>query len=260
MAGLVKRYHEGRCYICQYLEYDEEMGNLLEAWLVDTNKDAADICDYFNNRFGMIEGPEGEQVQVEEGPIRDNKWRWLTPKMLRTHSAKHMTNHQEIFKRARQNGMIGNISLERSVRDQLAVLEALKESGTIKVMNGEIQVDTLSQLLNVFDYEHKVLGGDKVEIKVGGAGGLNIPPDMLTSIIGVMRQFIDPRDQVAFRKKLDEEVFPIFKRYAEGYESETGKDFTKASLPPGVSMNSTDTTGEEIVDAIEVDSERNSDE
>ncbi len=57
---------------------------------------------------------------------------------------------------------------------------------------------------------------------VGGSGGLNIPPQLLTAMMSVMVQFVPAKDREEFRKKVDEEVFPAFRRYAENWEENTG--------------------------------------
>lgn len=199
------------------------MGELLEAWIVDARVDNRDIGEYFNSKFGLD----------EEGKHNPDVWHWFDPKKIRTHSEKHMTDRHEIMKRAVRRGMTGNISLENAVMDQLTGLEALATQGRIKLNKGEINVESLGDLLKVYDYQHKILGGDKVEIKIGGGGGLSMPPQILTQIVSVMREFIDPRRQAEFRAKLDKDLFPLFKQYAESWEDETGKDFTKAQLAPG---------------------------
>ncbi len=211
-----------------------EFGEILEAWIVDIRKDRREICEYFNSKFGFDEW--GEQK---------DEWKWFDPKKLKTHSDKHMTDHHEILQRAIKRGITGNISLEQVVMDQITVLDALSQQGQIKVANGEISINSLGELMRIWEYQHKILGGDKVEIKIGGSGGLSMPPQILTEIVKLMREFIDPRKQAEFRSKLDKELFPRFKEYAEQWEEDSGRDFTRAQLGPG--------DGEIVVDAEVID-------
>ncbi len=51
--SLYERRYEGRCHICQFIQVESEMGELLEAWLLDPSHDDQSICDFFNGKFGM---------------------------------------------------------------------------------------------------------------------------------------------------------------------------------------------------------------
>lgn len=233
-VNLYERRYEGRCHLCQFVRENPEMGELLEARILDRLTDDQEVANYFNDRFDFFKEKKGSHSKL------------LDLKKIRTHKAKHLSNHQEIYARAQQKGLTGNITLERSVMDQLTVLEALEDAGSNRVAQGDIKVDSLSDLLRVYEYKSKLLGGDKIEIKVGGQGGLNIPPQLLTSIVGVMQRFVSPHQQVEFRQALDSEVFPEFRRYAEQYEESTGRPFdAKPELPQG--------TNPDIIEGSETD-------
>ncbi len=213
---LYERNFEPRCHICSFLQVEPEWGELFEAWILDPLRDNQEAINKVNGKFGWN----------EDGEERED-WHWLDLKKVRTHLSKHITDRQEIFARARQQGLTGNITLESAVIDQMTMLQTLSDSGMIKVANGQIQVENLSDLMRVMDYQHKIMGGEKVEIKVGGSGGLNIPPQLLTAMIGVMKQFVPQHQFTAFRQKLDEEVFPVFKRYAENWQDQTGEQLSQ---------------------------------
>ncbi len=229
--SLYDRRFEGRCHVCQFIRAEPEFGELLEAQLCDVNYDNARIAEWFNERFGQNHWTD------DHG---NNKWDWkydwkiLDNKKLRTHLKNHISDSQEIYRRAREKGMTGNITLEKNVMDMLTVGDALFEGGAMRVANGDIRVQSLQDLMKVMEMQHKMLGGDKVEIKIGGTGGLNIPPQLITSMMQVMQEFVPIDKRLEFRARLDEKVFPLFRQYAETFEETTGRPFdAKGELPEG---------------------------
>ncbi len=212
-APVARRRMEGRCHVCQFIREHPVEGELLEAKILDPREDLWEVSIYFNERYEFFQGRKGKHKLA------------LEPKKLKTHKNNHLKNPQEIFRQAREKGLTGNITLEKSVMDQMAVLDALSQRGIIRVQRGEIGVDSLGDLLTVFTEQRRLMGGDKIEIKIGGTGGLNIPPHLLTEIVRVMSEFVPSRDQPEMRRALDEKVFPLFKQYAESWESSTGQSF-----------------------------------
>ncbi len=227
---IASRRFEARCHLCQFIQAEPEFGNLLEAQLIDPNYDNYQVTDFFNKRFGQIHWTDDHGQEMWEWKP---DWKPFDLKKVRTHLAKHVTDLQEVVKRARERGLTGNITLEKNVMNMLIVTDALLETGTQKVMTGNIQIDSLNDLLKVMEIQHKFLGGDKVEIKIGGSGGLNIPPQFIMSMFNVMGKFVDPHMQQEFRKALDDQVFPEFARYAEQWEQEHGRPIEQPELTTG---------------------------
>jgi len=193
------------------------MGELLEAWLLDPAHDNQKIVEYFNTRFGY----------TEDGAV-DQEWNWFDKTKLKRHLERHITNHQEVFQRAMAKGLTGNMSHEEVVRTQLSILNTLREAGLIRVMTGEIGVRNIGDLLRVMDVENKLLGGDKIEIKIGQEG-MSIPPEILMKLKGIMGRFVDPHEMEAFREAMDAELFPAFEAYAQAYESQRPKELPEST-------------------------------
>jgi hypothetical protein len=227
---LTLRRFESRCHICKFIQDEPEFGSMLEAQLLDPSYDNHQVADWFNRKFGMLIN--------EEDP---SKWSWkpdwkvIDQKKIRTHLQNHVTDQQEMLRRARERGITGNITLERNVMNMISITDALVEGGAMKVADGSIQVNSLSDLMKVMEIQHKFLGGDKVEITVGGTGGVNMPPNLIMMIIQTMEEFIPQEKRQQFRLALDQKVFPEWAKYAERWEHETGRkiDEPMQEIGPG---------------------------
>lgn len=183
------------------------MGQLLEAMALDDRYSNQDVAEWFNQRYGY----------TEDGAV-DQDWAFFESRQIKNHVARHLTGHMEVYSRAMQRATTGNITHERNVMEQLAMLATLKEQGKIKLQSGSIQVRSLNDLLRVMEWEHKLLGGETVEIKIGGGGGTNIPPQVLGAMMSVIKEFV-PQDKMGeLRERMDEKVFPEFARYATAYQ------------------------------------------
>lgn len=97
-----------------------------------------------------------------------------------------------------------------------------------RIVTGEIGVRNIGDLLRVMDVENKLLGGDKIEIKIGQEG-MSIPPEILMKLKGIMGRFVDPHEMEAFREAMDAELFPAFEAYAQAYESQRPKELPEST-------------------------------
>jgi len=202
--ALYERKLEPRCHVCQFIAMFPDFGDILEAKIADPDQDNGKIARYFNERF------EGEKV---------GEWVYqeIDSKKIRTHRDKHMTGIQDIYVRAREQALLGNVSLEKSVGEHLSVMEVLKQGAISKVLNGEITIDSLSDYFALMDRENKLLGGSDLNINVK-TGGIAMPPKLISMLIEVMVQFVPQDRRIEMRREMDEKVFPEFARYVEEYE------------------------------------------
>jgi hypothetical protein len=238
---LAERRFEPRCHICRFIREEPEFGQLYEAQLLDPSYDNVEVTNQVNRKFGQIVWTDDHGNEKWEWKP---DWRVIDQKKVRTHLDKHVTDFHTILRRARERGMTGNITLEKNVMNMLTISDALLEAGTMKVMTGDIQINSLNDLLKVMEIQHKFLGADKVEIKIGGGGGLNIPPQFLQMMFTVMAEFVDPHRQQEFRMKLDEMVFPEFVKYAEQWEAEHGRPIDQVGALPSPEGREDDIEGD----------------
>lgn len=221
MTLVYDRKLEGRCHVCQLIRHSPEQGEMLEAWILSGDKSTAQIADYFNNQFNGV---------------KFGGWTYkeLDTKKIRTHRSKHIPQKHEIYSRAREKGLTGNLSLEKSVMDNLTLIDALKQSGIMKVLSGDIDVNSLKDLMDILDREYKLLGGEKVEISIGSGSGIMMPPELMTAIVEVMTRFVPQDKVIEFRKALDEEVKPKFMEYANKYTDHKALERENKSNGPKV--------------------------
>ncbi len=190
MSDSFTRKYEPKCHCCAFCRAYPEAGEQLEAWLV-MERDISWIAKFYNDH---------EWWKDKHKPFNYNK--------LYKHKKNHLPARAELMNEAAKRSLSGNITIEQSVLETLGTVNALKAVGMGKVSRGEIEVNSLSQLLNVMEIEHKMLGGDKIQIIQQGSQGLQMPTEILMSLVEVMSRFVKPADRMDFRKQLDEVVFP----------------------------------------------------
>lgn len=195
MSGI--RKYEWRCHVCKFCEAHPDGAEFLESWLVLGSKSLQEIADYFN---------EHEYWNDKHEPFTYYK--------LQSHRDKHLTNTQEIMKRAKQDAMDGNVTLERSVIDSMTGLHALQQQALEAITGGDIKVEDADTYLKIIAAQQKLLGGDKVEINIGGQRAQPIlPQELLGGLMGIVAEFVPSHKQLEWRRAIDDRLLPGFIDY-----------------------------------------------
>ncbi len=220
-----ERNFEPKCHVCQFIRHEPEIGEMIEAWIISDDFDNRKVADWLNDRY-------------DQATYGDWIYKWIDTKKIRTHKEKHLTDSQEIYRRAQEKGLTGR-TLEAVAARQMTAMQALSDRAVQKIQSGEIQPNTLNDALGIFERHWKLMGGgDNININLGTSGqGVMLPPQLFGKMISVMNEFVPEDNRAALRKKLDEEVYPEFAAYVEEFESQQPTPEPIKQLPSDIEQD-----------------------
>lgn len=198
MAGPpTHRKYEWRCHVCKFCEAHSDGAEFLETWLATGSKSLEEIADYFNTH---------EYWQDKHEPFTYQK--------LYNHREKHLSNTQDILKRARQDATDGNATLERSVIDAMTGLHALQQQALEAIGRGEIKIEDPDTYMKLIKTQQGLLGGGKIEINIGAAQRMPLlPNELLMALMQSVAEFVPASKQLDWRRSMDDKLLPVFMDY-----------------------------------------------
>lgn len=177
------RFYEPRCKCCRFAKEHPEIAAYVEARILQGRSKYSEIIQLLEREYGF---------RVDQ-------------KQLRHHIDNHLPDRAIIVKTALEQGLEGVADITDLTKENLTVLQVLKQLGIYELQNGNIKITDPGQLLAVVAQQHKMIEGDKVVIEYGDRPTL-MPPELVAEFMEIIYEFVPPNRRRELRARLEERV------------------------------------------------------